>query len=211
MNIPVQDTIANLISLPGVQEALVLLRSKLPPNLTYHAYKHTEDVLKEVIRLTVADNLPPRDQEIVSIAAAWHDVGFIYAMQNNEPLAAAAVRQSAALCAAYSPEEIALIERMILDTALVPYNESFRQVPSTPLSRYLLDADLANFGRDDFFEKSELQRLELGDDAASFRRKTLLLIENHVWLTPAAEKLWADTKARNVEKLREQIAQDSHR
>jgi hypothetical protein len=100
---------------------------------------------------------------------------------------------------------------MILDTALVPYNESFRQVPSTPLSRYLLDADLANFGRDDFFEKSELQRLELGDDAASFRRKTLLLIENHVWLTPAAEKLWADTKARNVEKLREQIAQDSHR
>lgn len=205
MSAAAQDQISELKKLPAIQEALALLRTKLPSNLTYHAYEHTEDVLAEAVTLALADNLSSRDTQILALAAAWHDVGFIHAMQNNEPLAAAAVRTSVPIQAFCNPEEIALVERMILDTALVPYNGSFRQIPATPLSRYLLDADLANFGREDFFAKSELQRRELGEDEASFRVKTLSLVENHVWLTPAAERLWAAGKQRNLETLRERV------
>jgi predicted metal-dependent HD superfamily phosphohydrolase len=206
MSVTARDTITELRKLPAIEEALLLLHTRLPQNLTYHAYAHTEDVLAEAVTLALSDNLAARDVEIVALAAAWHDVGFIHSMQRNEPLAAAALRASVTVQAAYTLEEISLVEKMILDTALIPFNRSFRQLASTPLSRYLLDADLANFGREDFFVKSELLRQELGEDTASFRVKTLALFENHEWLTPAAKRLWTASKQQNVLKLQELIS-----
>jgi predicted metal-dependent HD superfamily phosphohydrolase len=211
MSVKAQDTITELRKLPAIEEALLLLQTRLPRNLTYHAYAHTEDVLAEAVTLALTDDLPARDVEIVALAAAWHDVGFIHSMQNNESFAATTLRASTTVQAAYTAQEIELVEKMILDTALVPYNGSFRQLASTPLSRYLLDADLANFGREDFFLKSELQRRELGEDEAAFRVKTLALIENHEWLTPAAKKLWTNTKQQNLLKLRERITAQNNK
>lgn len=186
---------------PAIKEALDLLRAKLPPSLLYHAYSHTEDVLCEVVQLAVTDNLPEREIELLGVAAAWHDLGFIWSNTNNEPLAAQACRSFLNGAKLFTVEEIDLIAQMILDTALVPDGESFKQVPNSHLSRYLLDADLANFGRDDFFDKSELQRRELGEDVASFRKKTLALIQNHKWLTPAAVSMWQAKRDANVAKL----------
>ena len=101
----------------------------------------------------------------------------------------------------YSPDEILLVERMILDTALVEAPEGPRQIASTELSRYLLDADLSNFGRDDFFETGELQRQELGQERELFRKNTLALIKAHRWLTPAGQALRQATKERNIATL----------
>lgn len=193
--------ITALKELPAVRAALDLLRAKLPSTLLYHAYSHTEDVLEEVIQLAITDNLPARHAELLAIAAAWHDVGFIWSSTNNEPLAAEAAKRYLSAAAGYSPDEIDLVLQMILDTALVTHGASYKQVPSHPLSRYLLDADLANFGRDDFFEKSELQRRELGEDAEPFREKTLALVQNHTWLTPAAITKWQAKKDANLREL----------
>ncbi len=190
-----------LKELPAVRAALGLLRAELPTTLLYHAYSHTEDVLEEVIQLAITDNLPARHVELLAIAAAWHDVGFIWSSTNNEPLAAEAVKRYLLTAAGYSHQEIELVAQMILDTALVADGASYKQVPSHPLSRYLLDADLANFGRDDFFEKSDLQRRELGDEVEPFRKKTLALVHAHNWLTPAAVAKWQAKKDANVAEL----------
>lgn len=189
---------------PLVNEALDTLRAKLAKDLLYHGYAHTEDVLNEVVRLAVIDNLSDREIELLAIAAAWHDLGFIWSRHNNESLAAEALKRSLAKLSLYTVDETHLMAQMILDTALIPDGETFKQVASHKLSCYLLDADLANFGRDDFFEKSELQRRELGEDLASFRIKTLALIGNHKWLTKAAKDLWEEKKAENLEVLKRQ-------
>jgi predicted metal-dependent HD superfamily phosphohydrolase len=197
---------ARLLGLRGVQEALALLRAKLPADLLYHSYSHTEDVLSEVLRLAILDNLSERNMELLTVAAAWHDVGFCFARNANEPLAAQAAKKALSAAGDYSADEIATIEQMILDTALIADGSTFRQHPNTPLSRYLLDADLANFGRNDFFEKSELQRRELGEEVAPFRAKTLALIKNHSWLSPAAKQLWQTKKDQNVRGLEQQAS-----
>ena len=193
--------ITQLCSLPAVSEALSLLRTKLPSHLHYHAYSHTEDVLGEVVKLALLDSLAERDVELLAVAAAWHDVGFIYSNSSNEPLAARQMRDTVGPLALYSDAELTTIEQMILDTALIPDGETFKQHASNPLSRYLLDADLANFGRDDFFEKSELQRLESNELEQTFRHKTLSLVRNHRWLTKAAHTLWQVKKEQNLQAL----------
>jgi len=196
-----EKLISTLKSNAAVKEALTLLRSQLPTTLFYHAYEHTEDVLHEAVQLATSDGLSPRDIELIAIAAAWHDVGFIWQSNNNEPLAADAVKRYLSGSTQCTPKEIDLIAQMILDTALISAGDSWKQVATRPLSCYLLDADLANFGRDDFFDKSELQRRELGEEVDSFRQKTLMLVRSHTWHTPAARAKWQAKKDANVAAL----------
>jgi hypothetical protein len=151
------------------------------------------------------DSLSDRDTELLAIAAAWHDVGFIYTTTANEPLGAQQMRTAITTLGHYSESEIGTIEQMILDTALVADGATLRQHPTIALSRYLLDADLANFGRDDFFEKSELQRKETGEAKASFQLKTLALVQNHSWLTKAAHTLWQQKKEQNLKALMQAV------
>jgi hypothetical protein len=195
------ETIAQLRALSAIRQALALLGSQLPAYLQYHSYQHTEDVLQEVIKLALIDSLPERDTELLAVAAAWHDVGFIYANSANEPLAAQEMCNSLSALGQYSDSEIATIAQMILDTALVVDGATLKQHATIPLSRYLLDADLANFGRDDFFEKSELRRKESGEPVELFRSKTFLLVQNHTWLTKAAHTLWQEKKEQNLQAL----------
>ncbi len=198
MSKSVSETVNQLRALPAVSLALTLLKSKLPANLQYHSYNHTEDVLYEVVQLALLDALSERETELLAVAAAWHDVGFIHTRTANEPFAAREMRSAVSVLGRYSDEELRTIEQMILDTALVPDGATFTQRASIPLSRYLLDADLANFGRADFFEKSELQRAESGEALDSFRLKTQALVSNHSWLTKAARTLWQEQKEKNL-------------
>ena len=82
------DKIRSLSRLPAVAHPLEILGSQLPKDLLYHAYSHTEDVIAEVVKLASLDALSDREIEILAVAAAWHDVGFIHSRNNNEPLAA---------------------------------------------------------------------------------------------------------------------------
>jgi uncharacterized protein len=186
---------------PVVQAAVAILARELPAHLKYHTLAHTEDVLREAILFGVMDHLPPRQLELLAVAAACHDLGFITSSGANEPIGATFAREQMTHFGGYSPDEILLVERMILDTALVETPEGPRQIASTELSRYLLDADLSNFGRDDFFERGELQRQELGQERELFRKNTLALIKAHRWLTPAGQALRQATKERNIATL----------
>ena len=190
---------------PIVADTLGVLSRELPKELSYHAYPHTEDVITEVVRFAVTDDLPPRQIELLAIAAVCHDLGFIKSPVMNEPIGATYARERMERCGGYSSEEVNLVERMILDTALVDTGNGPRQIPSTDLSRYLLDADLSNFGRDDFFDKGELQRKELGQDQDIFRRNSYALLNSHRWLTNAARLLRQKKKEQNLGMLKSMV------
>ena len=191
--------------LPVVRRTLELLREKLPRELFYHSAPHTDDVLSETLRFALTDKLSPREIELLAIAAACHDVGFITRPVMNESLGAEHARLEMTKAGGYTEEEIALVERMILDTALVETAVGPKQIPSTNLSRYLLDADLSNFGRDDFFDKGELQRKELGVDQEIFRKNSFALLNAHRWLTNAAMKLRQHKKEQNLGLLKSMV------
>lgn len=190
---------------PVVNEALDLLARELPDSLRYHALPHTEDVLDEAIRFGVMDGLSARELELLAIAAACHDVGFVRSPVSNEPIGAAFARERMENHGGYTSEEVALVERMILDTALVLTDVGPQQIPSSELSRYLLDADLSNLGREDFFEKGELQRLEIGQDVDLFRKNTLALLTGHQWHTQVCRSLRQKRKEENLALLRSML------
>lgn len=197
---------ARLCSLPVVQSVISALKAQLSKNLCYHTVEHTLDVFHEALLFAHHDNLPARDMELLAIAAAYHDAGFLQQPKDNERIgarmAADAMRKHS-----YPRDEISTVETMIDDTQLRPRARGFAQVPTHELSRYLLDADLSNFGRDDFFEKAELVRKEIGvpKNRASLK-KVLLLMQAHQWHTPAAKALRQKKKEENLARLRETLA-----
>ena len=201
--------LAHLIALPLVQEALTLLDKALPDNLSYHTKGHTLEVLRESIRFAVTEGLSERELELLAIAAAFHDTGFIKSPVANELIGAEFARKALQRTGDFSTVEIQLIDQMILDTKLVELSSGPQQIPSTKLSRYLLDADLSNLGRDDFFDKSELLLQELGVEERSFRSRSLQVFAQHRWLTEAAHALGQKKKEENLLLLRSIVASES--
>lgn len=196
-------------SLPIISSVLEQLTRKLPKNLYYHSKSHTDDVLREAVIFALVDGLSLDQMRLLAIAAAYHDAGFIESPVDNERIAARMAREAMQEAGNFKPEEIEMVSKMIMDTRLVETRGGLRQIPTTDLSRYLLDADLSNFGREDFFEKAELQRRELGYDRELFLRKTFELINNHRWLTNAALKLRQEQKSANIAKLKTILQSDA--
>ena len=194
-----------LREIPIIRGVLTRLQRELPSHLIYHAFEHTEDVFNECLRFGITDSLPERQLELLAIAAAFHDAGFIKSPVANEPIGAQLACEAMRGCGNYSDEEINLVNQMILDTTLQDTGTGLRQIPTTDLSRYLLDADLSNFGREDFFDKGELQRQELGYDREVFRKKSFDLLNCHRWLTNAACSLRQKKKDENVQLLRKML------
>jgi signal transduction histidine kinase/predicted metal-dependent HD superfamily phosphohydrolase len=184
--------------LPIVAHIIDRLWLELPRELYYHSASHTEDVLHEVIMLSQAAQLPDRQKQLLYIAAAYHDAGFLKISMDNERFGAQYAAEAMSQFGGYENEEIELVKRMILDTRLQSSQEGLRQIPSNELSGYLLDADMSNLGRDDFVEKLELLRREFGFDRVLFLRRTLDLIQHHQWHTLVAREMRQAKTLENV-------------
>jgi len=192
--------------LPLVAAIFDRLRRELPAVLTYHSYSHSEDVFDEAIRFAMIGRLQRREVELLAIAASFHDAGFISTPLANEPIAADLVVAEMVSCGGYQASEREVVRQMILDTALTSTAEGVRQQASLPLSGYLLDADLSNLGRSDFFEKGELLRKETGGETASFWQASLSFMKGHRWNTEPARAMRERKQRINIEVLEQQLA-----
>jgi uncharacterized protein len=140
---------------------------------------------------------------IIKTAAVLHDIGYLKDEKMHEQ---AGADFAGKLLADYDFgfNDIANVKGIIL-AAKLP------QTPKTILEKVVCDADVANFGRDDFFEKGKLLRQELelmGIKKTEMEWYTgvLNLLENHTYHTEAARLLLNNKKKENIEKLRKIIA-----
>ena len=155
----------------------------LDPTLHYHSPAHTKDVLKQTLELAESDGLGDRDVLLLAIAAAFHDAGFLKQRPKNEPIGAKMAVEAMAKSGRFNQEERDLVEQMILDTQLVM--EGPAQIANCRLSPWLLDADLANLGRDDFWDQTTLLAKELNIDFQDMLPMTQALMKRHDWQSPA--------------------------
>lgn len=200
--------VQQLIQKPIIQGALLRLQQSLPDGLFYHVASHTDDVLHESMLFAHHDMLNERERELIAISAAYHDLGFIDRAKENEGFGAEEAKRAMSADGSYNPEEILLVSTMILDTTVQITAHGPRQVPTTPLSPYLLDADVSNLGRNDFFDKAELVRKEVGiEDRAQFLRGLLTFVNSHIWYSPAAKTLRGEQKLANMAALEKIVAQ----
>lgn len=188
---------------PVFVEVLKKMEGELPHDLKYHNYAHTVDVLEQALTLALRDNRSDQELHLLTIAAIFHDAGFLIRHQQNEPVGAEMADTAMRSRGGYSELECSQVSQMILDTTLLMTGEP--QQSNAPLSPYLLDADLSNLGRDCFWDQTRALADELDMSATKFFHISLALMERHNWQSNAGVELYQQKKEQNMLDLQQII------
>ncbi|QJX46352.1 HD domain-containing protein [Hymenobacter taeanensis] len=129
-----------------------LFEQQLPSRLVYHSPKHTAVVVKEAKALAEAAGLDNADQEALILAAWFHDAGYVDTYDGHE-YRSMEIAEQWLTEHGYPPDRIALVKDIIKAT----HRDEPRE---TELQQLLVDADMSNLGREDFFANAELLRTE---------------------------------------------------
>jgi predicted metal-dependent HD superfamily phosphohydrolase len=180
----------------------------LSQHLYYHNISHTmKDVLPVSIRLAEMEAVSGDDLLILKVAVLFHDVGFIKQYFSNESIGVENARIVLPKFD-FSQDQISRVGKLIMATRVTVQDGKFIQMAGDDvLEKIICDADLDNFGRDDFFEKSDLIRTEMARFGKTMSDKDwfdyqILLLETHEFLTFSGKKLRADGQLKNLARLK---------
>ena len=129
-----------------------LFKEKLSKKLVYHNYKHTFEVVKEARLLAEAYQLPEEEVEVLLLSAWFHDTGYISTYENHEE-ESVEIAQNFLKVEKYPEEKIQQVCRCIMAT-------KHGQLTHHLLEDIMVDADMANIGKETFFATAELLRVE---------------------------------------------------
>lgn len=177
------------------------LTGELKPSLYYHNIQHTIDVCRSVETLAIMEKVNEEELTMLLTAALYHDTGFIWAYDNNEPMACRFAQETLPRFG-YTESQIETVCRLIMAT-------SMPQQPDTLLEKILCDADLDYIGREDFFITALRLHREWSENSArkmTFRHwyeKQREFVENHEFFTRSARLLRNEKKKKNLSQVRE--------
>jgi uncharacterized protein len=115
-----------------------MLEEKLPASYYYHNVEHSLYVMDKVVEIGSRENCTTKEIDLLSVAALWHDAGYINTYNGHE-------EESCKLARQYLPEyeytgkEIDIICGMIMATKIP-------QSPQNKLEEIIADADLEYLG-----------------------------------------------------------------
>lgn len=178
------------------------LEKELPPELTYHSFRHTIDVVRFSELLALAEGVTGEDFEIIQTAAAYHDSGFLVQYDRNEPNGCDIARKKLPDFG-YNDSQIERVCKIIMAT----------QVPQKPedlLCQIVCDADLDYLGTPDFYFQGNMLRKELAVNNVTYTDNAWIQLEidflkQHEYFTSASKMLRDKTKARFIEELKTKL------
>lgn len=182
------------------------LSEKLSPKLKYHVLNHTKDVIEWTVYLLNREKIYPWNPEfwVGKAGALVHDTGYL----------------SSPLSEGHEERSIVYSTPLLISNGFGKYvNENsgisratkIPQKPTTLLEQIVGDADVANFGRDDFFRKGDLLREELKNlgseksDKDWYKGVLYLLTNLHEYHTKSAKEIFSLGKEENIRLLKEKI------
>ena len=170
---------------------LTRLEDELNPNLYYHGIHHTVDVYEAAIKLGELEKLSQEEKTIIKTAALYHDAGFIFRYEKNEPLAANLV-QEILPAFNYNDEAIKTIRQIILTTQIAAR-------PQTLLEKIMSDADYDYLGREDVKSIANTLYKELLENGTTFSEEQwtniqIKFLNKHEYYTSSAIQLRRENK-----------------
>jgi uncharacterized protein len=177
------------------------LQKELSPNLHYHSFDHSLDVLHSACRLDCMEELNETDSVLIETAAIYHDSGMIITYLDHEAASAKLAREVLPGFE-YSPQEIEIIESLIMVTTMP-------QAATTKLEKIICDADLDALGREDFLITSFQLQLEwklygiMNSTLAEWIRYEIDFMEKHHYFTSSAIKIRNVQKQKNIKALKD--------
>ncbi|MBX0333916.1 HD domain-containing protein [Pontibacter sp. HSC-14F20] len=184
-----------------------LFKEQLSKKLVYHNYKHTFETAKEARKLGELYNLSPEELQDLELAAWFHDTGYLKTYDGHEE---ESVRYATSWLHEknYPPERIACITDCIMAT-------KHGTKPETLLQEVIVDADMANIGKETFFATAELLRVEweifkdkffTDQEWAQFQMEFLL---STTFFTAKAQHKYAEQLGLNIQEQRNQLHRES--
>lgn len=226
----IKELAEQLKEMPVVKKALQIIEEGLPRKypelaeknrdvLDYHGKPHTDDVIEESLLLAsyYDGQLSDHDRELLGIAAAYHDTGFTESYDANEPIGAE-IAEKEMRESGYNEEDVKRVKDAIVSTRIKFVDGRFTQLVegNDLIAKILADADLGNFGREDFEEKgtkifNELVSMKRQKDTPESRLNSkkfgLTLLSTHEWQSEAAKTLRSEQERKNLGRLREEFGQ----
>ena len=186
------------------RQVLQMLETELPPELTYHGFHHTKDVLKVCRAYLRREKITGYEAHILKLAAAVHDIGFIHTYKDHELVGAEMTANMMREYGFYSVE-IERIKKLIMATK-VP------QSPGNQLERILCDADLDYLGRDDFQPISqslfvELKNHNLIHSLREWNEIQVKFLSAHTYHTEFALRNRQKKKAMQLERIKSLLSE----
>ena len=178
------------------------LAHELSSSLTYHNLSHTERVIQHVSVIAEEEGVIGHQRDLLLVAAAYHDAGFIEVYNGHEEVSCRMARE-------YLPgfnfneEDIEAVCEIIMATKIP-------QTPTNFLGKILCDADLYYLGTsnyetiadtlfDEFLEEDILHnKLQWQEQQTSF-------LKSHQYFTKTARKKLGPIQEKNLLVLATQI------
>lgn len=187
----------------AINNILNRLSKELPKHLTYHGKHHTDDVMQSVVLIGNHHSISENDLNLLRVAAAYHDSGFIYGHENHEEKGCE-IAQETLPNFGFTKNQIAEICKMIMATK-VPQN------PTGTLSDVLCDADLDYLGRDDFEEIAsslfkELKHSGIVENEMQWNRIQIGFLQNHSYHTDFGKEIRQPQKEIHLKRLKDIVS-----
>lgn len=175
------------------------LNTNLNASFVYHNLAHTQRVVEKTQDLIKDSTLTDIEQQLLIIAAWFHDTGFTKTIDGHE-------KESVTIATAFleshniSIEHINTISELILATH-VDYK------PKTKLEGYIKDADCSHVSSKNYEDYASLLRKEWELTLGKKVSKTDWITENisfltkHTFFTDLATKKWEKRKGKNLANL----------
>lgn len=178
---------------------LEILSGKLPNDMGFHNVMHTQEVVKAAIEIAGECHFTPKQLEIVTLAAWFHDCGYTTTYTNHEDssktIAADFLNRNN-----YPTECIEQVLACIEATR-------FPQYPKSPEEEVLADADVYHFTKPNYPKYEQRLRKEF----AIYFGKTYTdkewdetnyaLLKSHSYYTDYGKNVLQKFKEVNIEKL----------
>jgi len=187
----------------AIEHILKELESDLPAHLFYHGHHHTLDVLESVERIGRAEAVSEDQLNLLLVAAAYHDCGFLNGHQDHETKGCK-IAQESLPSFGFNAAAIGEICEMIMSTK-VP------QGPQNHLSKILCDADLDYLGRDDFESIGtnlfkELAHLKIITEIEAWNRIQVNFLTQHQYHTTYCKNQRQPNKQAHLDNLKKIVA-----
>jgi len=179
------------------------LKEELAEHLYYHSHGHTVDVIEASARIGEAEGITEEEQKLLSVAAAYHDCGFLTTYAGHEEAGCRIARETLPDFG-FGEADIEAICAMIMATQ-VP------QKPQSLLAEILCDADLDYLGRDDFYSIGqqlfeEWMVVGIVMDERTWNRIQVKFLNAHHYHTAYAKKFRAPVKQTHLAELEKLVA-----
>ena len=184
----------------GAKKEIFRRLKKLPKSCFFHDILHTKDVLRGVEKLSLLEGIKGYKLLLLKTAAVCHDIGHLFGAKEHEKAGVRMIKKILPTHG-YNAKDIKIISKIIMATKM-PQN------PKTKVQKIICDADLDNLGREDYFVRSELLRLELAKQgihktAKEWYEFSLKFLQEHNYFTESAKNLRQKKKEQNIEEIKE--------